>query len=100
MPTRPDGLPAGAGPFSTRTVSDLPVDVDGDAARDREHPGAQVASVLETRVGVEGTEERLLERILGGLGAKPAAQQPEHLAAVLGVEALERRHLHSLHHLL
>ena len=45
----------------------------------------------ERRVGAQRAEERLLERVLGPVAPDPADEQPEHLVAVLGVEALEGR---------
>ena len=75
-----------------------PKRVECDVLRDREHPGAQVLAVLEPAVGAERPQERLLERVLGPIGAEPTAEKPEHLAAVLLVEALERGDRHGLHH--
>ena len=47
-------------------------------------------AVLEPVVGAKRAEERLLERVLGGLAAEPPAQEAEHHVAVLDVEELER----------
>jgi hypothetical protein len=44
--------------------------VDGDPRRDRERPGPQVAAVLELPVAAQGPQERLLERVLGGLATQ------------------------------
>ena len=75
------------------------VDVERDVAGDRDHPGAQVRAVLETSVGAQRAQERLLERVVGTVAAELAAQDAEHLVAVLGVEPLERRdRRHGLHH--
>ncbi len=64
--------------------------VHRDIRRDREHPGAQVLPVLQPVVRSQGTQERLLPRIL-----RPPAEQPsqvaENLVPVGEVEALERR---------
>src|SRR5262245_48059563 len=72
--------------------------VDGDVARDREHPGAEVITVAEGGIGAEGAEKGLLERVLGTLPAETAGEQAEHLVAVLRVEALERRNCHCCFH--
>src|SRR5439155_26114731 len=65
--------------------------VEDDPPRDREHPGAQMQSVLEPRIGAERAQERLLERVVGAVAADPLAQEAEHLLAVGLVERLERR---------
>ena len=65
--------------------------VDDDPARDREDPGAQMVAVLETRIGSEGAEERLLEGVLRPLAAEPPAEKPEDFVAVGFVEGLEGR---------
>ena len=55
-------------------------------------------AVLEPVVGAQGAQERLLEGVVGAIAAELAAQQPEHLGAVLGIERLERRNRHGVHH--
>ena len=55
-------------------------------------------AVLQPPVRAEGPEERLLKGILGGVAPELAPQQPENLASVLDVEALERRDRHCGHH--
>ena len=65
---------------------------------DRQDPGSQVLAVLEPAVGAERPQERLLERIVGPIGAEPTAEQAEYVAAMLLVEALERWYRHGLHH--
>jgi hypothetical protein len=72
--------------------------VDHDPARDRVDPRAQVFAVLEPGVGPERAEERLLESILGALGAEPLPQEPVDLVTVLLVEMFEGRDGHR-HHL-
>ena len=55
--------------------------------------------MVETAVGPEGAQERLLERVVGPVAAQGATQDAEHLVAVLGVEPLERGDRgHGLHH--
>ena len=72
--------------------------VHGDVARERQHPRSQVLAVLEPAVGLERAQEGLLERVLGALPPELAPEEPEHLAPVLRVEALERGDGHGLHH--
>ena len=74
--------------------------VERDVRRDREHPGAQMAPVLEPVVRTQSAQERLLPCIFGPLAEEPA-QVAEHLVAVRDVETLERRNLlrHDSHHL-
>ena len=55
-------------------------------------------AVVEPVVGAQRAQERLLEGVVGPVAAELAAQQPEHLGAVLGVERLERRDRHGAHH--
>ena len=54
--------------------------------------------MAERRIGAQGSEEGLLECVLGTLPPEPADEQPEHLVPMLGVEALERRHHGGSHH--
>ncbi len=72
--------------------------VDRDPAGDRQHPRTQVDTVLEPRVGAEGAQEGLLERVLGPGASEPLGEEAEHLVAVLLVEPLERGNLHCGHH--
>jgi hypothetical protein len=60
----------------------------------------RVAIRLEARVPAEGTEERLLEGIVGRVPAGELAEIPVDLVAVLLVEAFEGRYRHGVHHLL
>ena len=71
--------------------------VHDDVGRDREDPRAQLATVLQPRIGAEGSHERLLEGVLGALAPQPLDEEPEDLVAVLLVEALER--LYRIHRL-
>ena len=64
--------------------------VDRLAMRDREQPGAQVARVLQARVGAQGGDEGLLEAVLGVVGADGRHQEPEHVGAVLIHQRLKR----------
>ena len=59
------------------------MDVDRDAARDRQHPGAEVLTVVEPVVGPERAQERLLKGVVGTVAPELAAQQSEHLGVVL-----------------
>jgi ribokinase len=70
--------------------------VQRDVRRDREHPRAQVAAVLEASVRAQRAEKRLLPGILG-LGAEEPPEVPEYLVAMRDVEALERRDLRHGH---
>ena len=72
--------------------------VGGDPRRDREHPRPEVAAVAQVVVAAQGAEERLLEGVLGALPPEQAHEVPEDGVAVLGVEPLERRDRHCLHH--
>jgi hypothetical protein len=56
-----------------------------------------VLSVLETTVGLQRPQKRLLERVVGPLAAEAAAEETEHVGPVLLVEQLERRDRHDLH---
>jgi hypothetical protein len=58
-----------------------------------------VRTVREGPVGTKRPQERLLERILGAVGAESPPEESKHLAAVLVIEALERGNRHDLHHL-
>jgi hypothetical protein len=55
-------------------------------------------SVVEAAIRLERSEERLLERVVGAIRTKATSKQPQHFAAVLLVEALERRYRHCVHH--
>ena len=70
--------------------------VDRNPRRDREHPGAEVPSVAELRIGAERPQEGLLERIFGALSEQPP-QVGEDRVLVVGVERFERRDAHRLH---
>ena len=72
--------------------------VERDVLCDGQHPGAKVLAVLEPSVCAERPEERLLERVVGAVGAQTSAQKAEHLGAMLVVEAFERGDRHGLHH--
>ena len=58
--------------------------------RDLQRPGAQVAPVLERRVGPQRAQEGLLERVVGGVAPEHAPQLREHGPLLLLVEPLER----------
>ena len=47
--------------------------------------------MLESRIGSERAEKRLLEGVLGALAAEPPAEEPEDFVAVGFVEGLEGR---------
>ncbi len=47
--------------------------------------------MVEPVVRAQRAQERLLEGVVGALAPEPPPQEPEHLAAVLDVERLERR---------
>ena len=47
--------------------------------------------MLESRIGSQRAEERLLEGVLGPLPAEPPAEKPEDFVAVGFVEGLEGR---------
>lgn len=68
--------------------------VDGDAARDREGPGAQVLCVPEPRVRPQRPQERLLEGVLRPVASQAAHKEGEDLLAVLFVEPFEGRQRH------
>ena len=71
-----------------------PVMVDGDPARDRQHPGAQVVRVPQPSVGAQRAQEGLLVGVLGRLGPDQPAQLAEDGVPVLLVERFERRNVH------
>ena len=56
-----------------------------------------MTSVLEAPVRLQRSQERLLERVLGSLGADTTPQEPKDFGAVLLVEVLERRYRHARH---
>jgi hypothetical protein len=55
-------------------------------------------AVVESIVCAKCAQERLLERIVGALGAELPSQEAQYLRAVLLVEALERGDRHGFHH--
>src|SRR5947209_3975328 len=69
---------------------------DDDPACDREHPGTEVLTVLEPRIRPQGTEKRLLKRVLGPVAAEPAVEEAKDLVPVGCVEGLERRDHYSM----
>jgi hypothetical protein len=73
-----------------RTASPGAVVVDRLAVGDRDQPAAQVAVVLELRVGTQRRQERLLEAVLGALAPDRPAQHGHHLGRVLVDQDLER----------
>lgn len=77
-----------------RVRARAPMLVDHDPACDRERPGAEVVGVAELRVRAEGTQKRLLERIVRAVTAEAAHEEPIDLLLVLVVETLERRQRH------
>ena len=67
--------------------------VDRLAMGDRDQPAAQVAVVLQLRVGTQGGEEGLLEAVLGVGAADSPPQHRHHIGGVLVDQSLERRQL-------
>ena len=55
-------------------------------------------AVPKRRVAPERPEERLLERVLRGVASEQPDEVPEDLVAILGVEPLEGRNGHGVHH--
>jgi hypothetical protein len=76
-----------------------PALIERDVGGDREHPGSELAPVLEPPVRPKGSEEGLLEGVLGRLAPQQAREVAEDLVLALLVEALEGRNRHGLHHL-
>ena len=54
--------------------------------------------MLETAIGLERSQERLLEGVVGALATERPPEHPKHLGPVLLVEVLERGDRHALHH--
>ena len=80
-----------------RQTFDLDLDLAATAPFNR-RVLAELAPVLESSVGAERAEERLLERVLRVGPSELAAQEREDLPAVRLVEPLEGWNRHGLHH--
>jgi len=77
--------------------SRTPMLVDGDPARDRVRPGAEMLAVTQLGLRTKGAEERLLKRVLYAIASVSADEETDDLLAVLFVEALEGRQAHPRH---
>ena len=55
-------------------------------------------AVLQRRVRAQRAQERLLERVVGGVAPEHAPQLPQHRLSLLLVEALEGWDAHDFHH--
>ena len=70
--------------------------VDRFAVRDRDQPAAQIAAVLQLRIGAQGGDEGLLEAVVGVAAPDRAAAYGHHLVRVLVDQGLERGQLSHL----
>ncbi len=73
-----------------RTAPACAVVIDRLAVRDRQQPAAQVAVVVQLRIGAQRRQEGLLEAVIGIGAADGAAQHGHHVPGVLVEEGLER----------
>ena len=65
------------------------------AVGDGEQPRAKVLAVAESRVGAQGSHERLLEAILRRVRPDASDEEPMQLDGVVVDEALKRRQAHA-----
>ena len=80
-----------------RTPCERPAGVDDLAARDGEEPAAQIGRVIQSRVGAERAQHRLLEAVLGLRRPDGAVQEREHGGGMVVEEALEGRQWGRVH---